>query len=241
MLTTFVDLTTVVVVRCRRHTMLTHRMTIKGAFTMATLLKIDSSPMGERSISRKLTAECAKIWSEAHSGGRVISRDLTAIDIPVIDQGWVAAAYTPADARTAEQKEALRVSDLLIADLEKADEYVLGVPMHNFSIPSTLKLWIDQVVRAGKTFAYGSAGPKGFLTGKKATLLMASGGVYEHGTALAALNFVTPYLRTVFGFLGVTDVNFIAAEGTSTLMTGKVDPQVFLAPSLQKVHAQASL
>ena len=208
---------------------------------MPTLLKIDSSPMGERSISRKLTAAFANTWSKAHPGGTVIARDLTAIDIPVIDGRWVAAAYTPENARTPEQKETLSVSDSLIADLQEADEYVIGVPMHNFSIPSTLKLWIDQVVRLGKTVAYGSNGAKGLLTGKKATLLMASGGVYEHGSAQAALNFVTPYLRTVFGFMGITDVNFIAAEGTAKLMTGQIDPQAFLAPSLEKVHAQASL
>jgi FMN-dependent NADH-azoreductase len=208
---------------------------------MPTLLKIDSSPMGDRSISRKLTAEFAKTWITTHPGETVISRDLTLMNIPVIDGGWVAAAYTPEDARTPEQRQTLSVSDLLIADLQKADEYVFGVPMHNFSIPSTLKLWIDQVMRAGKTFAYSSSGASGLLASKKATLLMASGGVYEHGSARAALNFVTPYLRTVFGFMGVTDVNFIAAEGTSKLMTGKVDPQAFLAPSLEKVQAQASL
>ena len=208
---------------------------------MPTLLKIDSSPMGERSISRKLSAAFAKTWTNAHPGGSVIARDLTAINIPVIDGRWVGAAYTPENARTPEQKKTLTISDSLIADLQKADEYVIGVPMHNFSIPSTLKLWIDQVARAGKTFSYGSGGAKGLLSGKKATLIMASGGVYEHGTALAALNFATPYLRAVLGFMGITDVNFIAAEGTSKLMSGDVDPQAFLAPSLEKVHLQASL
>jgi len=197
--------------------------------------------MGERSISRKLTAAFAKTWSKTHPGGTVIARDLTAIDIAVINGEWVAAAYTPENARTAEQKEILAVSDSLIADLQEADEYVIGVPMHNFSIPSTLKLWIDQVMRVGKTFEYGTGVAKGLLPGKTATLLVASGGVYEHGSALAALNFVTPYLRTVLGFMGITDVNFIAAEGTSKLMTGDVDPQAFLAPSLEKVHVQASL
>ena len=206
-----------------------------------TLLKIDSSPMGERSISRKLTAAFAKAWLKAHPGGTVISRDLTALHIPIVDGGWVGAAYTPEDARTPRQKDALATSDILIAELQQADEYVIGVPMHNFSIPSTLKLWIDQVVRLGKTVAYSAAGREGLLKGKKATLLMASGGVYEQGSALAALNFVTPYLRTIFGFIGVTDVNFIAAGGTRKLMTGEVDPQTFLAPSLEKVHAQASL
>jgi FMN-dependent NADH-azoreductase len=208
---------------------------------MATLLKIDSSPMGERSVSRKLTAEFAKTWTRAHPGGTVISRDLTTLDIPVVNGGWVAAAYTPEGARTAEQKDALAVSDLLIAELQKADEYVVGVPMHNFSVPSTLKLWIDQVVRMGKTFAYSAAGREGLLTGKKATLLIASGGVYDQGSATEALNFVTPYLRTIFGFMGITDINIIAAGGTQKLMTGEVDSQTFLAPSLEKVHAQASL
>lgn len=208
---------------------------------MPTLLKIDSSPMGERSISRKLTEEFVKTWIKAHPKEKVISRDLTLTEIPVIDAGWVAAAYTPEDARTKEQRETLGISDMLIAELQKADEYVVGVPMHNFGIPSTLKLWIDQVMRAGKTFSYTSNGASGLLEGKKATFLMASGAVYEHGSALAALNFVTPYLRTVFGYMGVTDVNFIAAEGTSKLRSGKVDPQTFLAPSLEKVQAQASL
>jgi FMN-dependent NADH-azoreductase len=188
-----------------------------------------------------LTAEFAKTWTKAHPGGTVISRDLTTLEIPIVNGGWVAAAYTPEDARTAAQKDVLATSELLIAELQEADEYVVGVPMHNFSVPSTLKLWIDQVMRAGKTFAYSAAGAKGLLAGKKATLLIASGGVYEPGSALEALNFVTPYLRTVFGFMGITDVNFIAAGGTQKLMTGEVDPQTFLAPSLEKVHAQAIL
>src|SRR5712664_1989755 len=208
---------------------------------MPILLKIDSSPMGERSISRKLTAAFAKTWSNAHPGGTVIARDLTAIDIPVIDGRWVGAAYTPENARTPEQKETLTISNSLIADLQKADEYVIGVPMHNFSIPSTLKLWIDQVVRIGKTTAYSATGLEGLLKGKKVTLLIASGGVYEQGSGREAFNFVTPYLRTVFGFLGITDVHFIAAGGTKELMMGNVDPQTFLAPSLEKIHAHASL
>jgi len=208
---------------------------------MATLLKIDSSPMGEHSISRKLTAQFAASWRKAHPGGEVISRDLTRTDLSPVNGLWVGAAYTPENARNPEQREALSVSDALIAELQRADEYVIGVPMHNFSIPSTLKLWIDQVARAGKTFSYGAEGPKGLLTGKKATLLVASGGVYEHGTAMASLNFVTPYLKAVFGFLGVADVTIIAAEGTAQLMTGKLDPQTFLAPSLEKVQSHASL
>ena len=207
---------------------------------MATLLKIDSSPMGKHSISRKLTAEFAATWQKAHPDGKVISRDLTVTKLPVVNGVWIGAAHTPDGSHSPEQREELAVSDKLIAELQQADEYVFGVPMHNFSIPSTLKLWIDQVARAGKTFSYGAEGPKGLLTGKKATVLIASGGVYER-TAMESLNFVTPYLRAVFGFLGITDVKIIAAEGTAQLMGGKVDPQTFLAPSLEKVQSHASL
>ena len=208
---------------------------------MATLLKLDSSPMGERSISRKLTEKFAKSWLHAHPAGKVIERDLTTINLPVINGFWVGASYTSEEARTAEQTAALAQSDSLIADLQHADEYVFGVPMHNFGIPSTLKLWIDQIARAGKTFSYGVDGPKGLLTGKKATLLLASGGDYSEGTAMASLDFVTPYLRAVFGFIGITDVTIITAEGTAQLMSGKVSPETFLAPSLEKVHSHASL
>src|SRR3984893_15405381 len=208
---------------------------------MSTLLKLDSSPMGPGSISRKLTAKFAETWLKSHHGGKVIERDLTTLNLPVLDASWVGAAYTLESSRTAAQTNALSVSDSLINDLEQADEYVFGVPMHNFSIPSTLKLWIDQVVRAGKTFAYGAGAPKGLLTGKKATLLLASGGVYGEGTATATLGFVTPYLRHLLGFIGIANVSVITAGGTAQLMSGKIDSQTFLAPSLEKVHAHASL
>ena len=208
---------------------------------MSILLRLDSSPMGERSISRKLTTKFAESWLKTHPGGKVIERDLTTMNLPVVDAFWAGAVHSPQSDRTAAQTKALAASDSLIKDLEQADEYVFGVPMHNFSIPSTLKLWIDQIVRAGKTFSYGATGPKGLLTGKKATLLLASGGEYGKGSAMASFDFVTPYLQTVLGFIGITDVTIIAAGGTAQLMSGKTDPQTFLAPSLEKVHAHASL
>jgi FMN-dependent NADH-azoreductase len=212
-----------------------------GGNHMSTLLKLDSSPMGERSISRKLTTKFAESWLRTHPGGKVIERDLATLNLPVVDAVWAGAAHTPEGSRTAAQAQALAASDSLIKDLEQADEYVFGVPMHNFSIPSTLKLWIDQVVRAGRTFSYGATGPKGLLTGKKATLLLASGGEYGKGSAMASFDFVTPYLQTVLAFIGIADVTIIAAGGTAQLMSGKTDPQTFLAPSLEKVHAHASL
>ena len=208
---------------------------------MSTLLKLDSSPMGDRSTSRKLTTKFAESWLKTHPGGKVIERDLATLNLPVVDAFWVGAVYTPESSRTPDQIKALAASDSLINNLKQADEYVFGVPMHNFSIPSTLKLWIDQIVRAGKTFSYGETGPKGLLTGKKATLLLASGGEYGKGSAMASFDFVTPYLEKVLAFIGITDVTIIAAGGTAQLMSGKLDPQTFLAPSLEKVHAHASL
>jgi FMN-dependent NADH-azoreductase len=134
----------------------------------------------------------------------------------------------------------LDLSDTLIAELEQADEVVIGVAMHNFSIPASLKLWIDQIVRSGRTFSYSSSGPQGLLRGKKATLLSASGGVYEAGTPAGAMNFVDPYLKTVLGFIGITDVTSVAAGGANRLMQGKVSRETFLKPTLERVRALAA-
>ena len=136
--------------------------------------------------------------------------------------------------------DALALSEQLIGELERADEYVIGVAMHNFSIPSVLKLWIDQVARNGRTFAYGKNGPQGLLKGKKATVLVASGGVYSAGSPAAAMNFIDPYLKTVLGFIGVTHVTFITAGGASKLMSGAVDRASFLQPTLAQVRALAA-
>jgi FMN-dependent NADH-azoreductase len=206
---------------------------------MPTLLHLDSSPL-ESSISRELTREFVKTWRNAHPDGKVIYRDLAATAPRPVDKAWISSAYTPQPARTPEQSAALASSDELIAELEAADEYVLGVAMHNFSIPSVLKLWIDQVVRVGKTFVYPESGPEGLLHGKKASILIASGGIYEAGTPAAALNFLDPYLKMILGFIGVTDVRWVSAGGAAQLMSGKVDRETFLKPTLERVRAVAA-
>lgn len=206
---------------------------------MSTLLQLDSSPLGT-SISRELTREFAAAWKSAHPAGTVIYRDLAAKVPQPIDAAWIHAAYTPAESRTPEQTAALALSEQLIGELERADEYVIGVAMHNFSIPSVLKLWIDQVARNGRTFAYGKNGPQGLLKGKKATVLVASGGVYSAGSPAAAMNFIDPYLKTVLGFIGVTHVTFITAGGASKLMSGAVDRASFLQPTLAQVRVLAA-
>jgi len=207
---------------------------------MPTLLQIDSSPLYGRSVSRQLTGAFVTQWKTSHPDGRVIDRDLNATSIPPVTAEWVGAAYTPEGARTPQQKEALALSETLLAELEQADEYVFGVPMHNFSVPSILKLWIDQIARVGRTFSYANGTPKGLLTGKKATFIIATGGMYDAQTRMASFNFVEPYLRSVFGFLGVTDATFLTAGGTAALNQGK-DRDAFLAPHLQAVQTHAQI
>src|SRR6266702_895519 len=205
---------------------------------MPTLLEIDSSPLGDASISRHLTAEFVRNWELANPTGRVIVRDLAATSIPPVTAAWVGAAHTPENALTLEQRNLLALSDTLIAELQTADEYVFGVPMHNFSIPATLKLWIDQIARANKTFSYATGSPVGLLKGKRATIIIASGGVYDSGTAMASFNFVEPYLRTVLAFLGVTDTTFVSAGGAAAVNFGKIDRQTFLEPHIESIRAQ---
>jgi FMN-dependent NADH-azoreductase len=205
---------------------------------MPTLLHIDSSPLYGRSVSRELTAAFVLQWKSSHPDGLVIDRDLNATAISPINAEWVGAVYTPENARSQQQKEVLSFSDSLISELEQADEYVIGVPMHNFGVPSALKLWIDQISRAGRTFSYVDGTPKGLLTGKKATFLIATGGIYDAQTQMASFNFVEPYLRSIFGFLGVTDATFLTAGGTMALNHGQ-DRDAFLAPHLQAVQTHA--
>jgi FMN-dependent NADH-azoreductase len=206
---------------------------------MSTLLHLDSSPL-ESSISRELTREFVKTWKNSHPDGTVIYRDLVANVPKPVDTSWIYASFTPEASRTPEQKETLALSEQLIAELAQADEYVFGVAMHNFSIPSVLKLWIDQVVRSGRTFTYAESGPEGLLHGKRATILAASGGIYQPGTPAAAMNFIDPYLKTILGFIGVTDVTFVTAGGAAQLMTGAVDREAFLKPTLERVRTVAA-
>ena len=205
---------------------------------MSTLLHINSSPLYAHSVSRELTAAFVEKWQSSNPHGNVIERDLTSTSIPPITAEWISAAYTPEDLRTPEQKELLSLSDTLIGELQSADEYVIGVPMHNFGVPSALKLWIDQIARAGKTFSYADGTPKGLLTGKRATIIIATGGNYDVQTQMASFNFVEPYLRSLFGFFGLKDTTFLTAGGTMALSHGQ-DREAFLAPHRQVVHTYA--
>lgn len=206
---------------------------------MPKLLHIDSSPLYGMSVSRELTATFAAQWKTAHPDGTTIDRDLNAVAIPPVTAAWITAAFTPEATHTEEQKQQLSLSDTFLSELQEADEWVIGVPMHNFGISSVLKLWIDQVLRAGKAFAYVDGKPQGLLTGKKVTFIVATGGMYDAGTQMASFNHVEPYLKSVFGFIGVTDATFLTAGGTMALRQGK-DRSTFLAPHIQAVQTHVS-
>jgi FMN-dependent NADH-azoreductase len=202
-----------------------------------TLLRIDSSPLDSgSSISRQLTAEFVQHWRQAWPEGKVITRDLTLSQLPPITSEWIGAAFSPPAGLTPRQREVLAISNEFIGELQAADEYVIGVPMYNFSIPAVLKLWIDQIVRAGKTFSYEGGTPAGLLFQKKATFVIASGGTYNEGTPAAAMNFVEPYLRSIFAFVGVTDIRFVNAGGTAQLRYG-ADPETLLQPAVASIRA----
>ncbi len=185
---------------------------LEGTKTMSSILLITSSPRGAASHSTQVATEFARKLQQATPGSTVVTRDLASHPLPHIDADYTAGIYTPVEARTAEQQRVVSVSDQAVDELFAADSIVISTGFINFSISSTLKSWIDHIARAGKTFSYGEDGPKGLVTGKKVYLVIASGGIYSAGPA-SALDHATPYLKSVLGFLGMTDVEVIRIEG----------------------------
>ena len=173
---------------------------------LENILRIEASPRSDTSVSRGLTAKVIE-----HLGGqtsvRVTERDVSE-GLPFVDADWIAANFTPADQRTAEQSQKLRTSDQLIDEIKSADTLVIGTPIYNFGIPATLKAWIDQVARVGLTFRYTEKGPVGLLEGKRAIVVVASGGTKVGSD----IDFATPYLRHALKFIGIEDVTVIAAD-----------------------------
>lgn len=168
-----------------------------------TILHIDSSARLTGSTSRDLSNRIVARLN----GNTVIRRDLTS-PLPQIDENWVNANFTPADQRTPEQVDRLALSDQLVDELLAADTIVIGAPVYNFSVPASLKAWVDLIARAGRTFRYTEQGPKGLLEGKRAIIAVASG-----GTKIGSeIDFASGYLRHIMGFVGITDVEIIAAD-----------------------------
>ena len=176
---------------------------------MNTLLKINASLFSANGQSSQLTERFAAAWQASHPGSRVVERDLAANPVPHLDGARFMAFLAKPEERSAEQQAVVDFSDALIAELRAADVIVIGLPMYNFGIPSQLKAYFDHLARAGVTFRYTATGPEGLITGKKAYILAARGGVYA-GTPKDSQ---TAYVRDFLGFIGITDVEFIYAEG----------------------------
>lgn len=171
------------------------------------ILIVNSSARSEGSVSRELIRELVAGMEASQGALDITHRDL-ARGIPFVSGDWVAANFTGHADRDDKQRNELALSDLLVRELKEADILVVGVPVYNFGVPAALKAWIDMVARARETFRYTSEGPEGLLTGKKAYLVVASGGVPVD----SPVDFATPYLRHALQFLGITDIEVIAAE-----------------------------
>ncbi|MGI5255517.1 FMN-dependent NADH-azoreductase [Actinacidiphila glaucinigra] len=179
---------------------------------MAHLLHIDSSARGEGSASRRLSAEYVAAWKSRNPHGTVTYRDLTTDTPGFVSTDWITGVFGPAETANASTEAAVAASEHLIREMEEADVIVLGVPMYNFGVPATFKAWIDRVVMAGRTFAFGENGPEGLLKGKKAVVLRASGSDFDNPD-FAPMDFHAPYIRGVLGWIGITDVEIIAVNG----------------------------
>jgi len=171
------------------------------------ILRIDASGRQRGSVSRRLTSDVVAALEMRHGNVDVVVRDLAA-GIDLVDQRWIEANFTAAENRSPDQRDALAESDRLVAELQAADVLVVGTPVYNFGVPAALKAWVDMIARARLTFRYGENGPVGLLEGKKAYVVVTSG-----GTAIGSgTDFATPWLRHALKFVGITDVEVVAAD-----------------------------
>lgn len=176
---------------------------------MATIQVIESSARKQGSVSRQLTEQFIATWQAAHPADQIKVRDLAVDQVPHLDANLLGGWMTPVEQQSEAEQAALALSNQLTDEVLAADVLVLAAPMYNFAIPSTLKAWLDHVLRAGVTFKYTETGPQGLLSGKRAFVLTARGGIYAGSTQ----DHQEPYLRQALAFIGIHDVTFINAEG----------------------------
>jgi FMN-dependent NADH-azoreductase len=182
---------------------------------MTNILAITSSP-NPNGVSNGLVDSFIDAQMSASPDSKVVRRDVGITPPPHLDGATIGSIYTPAEQRDEGARKSIALSDTLVEELEAADVIVIGAPMHNFGPSSGLKTWLDHVARVGRTFAYTEAGPKGMLSNKKVFVLGARGGDYGPESPAHGMDFVTPYLKTVLGFIGLDTVTFINAEGVAS-------------------------
>ena len=193
------------------------------------ILQINSSARSEGSQSTRLAASIVERLKAAQPDASLTVRDLAAQPHPALDEAALGALFTPAEQRTPEQNARVALDDALIAQIQAADVVVLGVPMYNFGVPTQLKNWIDAIARAKVTFQYTENGPEGLLKGKKVYVALTRGGFYRDTDADSQV----PYLKMVLGFLGMTDIEFVYAEG---MAMGPEAEQKAIASALQQIE-----
>lgn len=182
------------------------------------ILEVSASGRHQGSLSRELSADLVAALEDRFGTVKLTRRDL-ASGIPFVDDGWIEANFTADEDRTSRHKEVLAFSDELVRELKAADVLIIGAPVYNFSVPAVLKAWIDMVARARLSFRYTQNGPRGLLTGKKAYLVVATGGV----PVGSAVDFATPYLRHALSFIGIKDVEVIAADKVNSNKADAMD------------------
>ena len=178
---------------------------------MATLLYISSSIFGDNGNSSQLAGEFIQRWQAANPRGQVVRRDLTEAPLAHLDGARVGAFFTPTEQRSAAQQAIVDESDALVAELRDADVVVIGLPMYNFGVPSQFKAWMDNIARAGITFKYTETGPVGLLENKPVLVFAARGGVYAN----TPNDHQEPFVRQFLGFIGLSNVQFVFAEGVN--------------------------
>lgn len=179
---------------------------------MKKILNITSSPRGAASSSIQLAGVVIDQLKAAHPDAVVETIDLVSLHWPHLEESHLSSFFTPAEKHSQQDKAAIRHSDDMIRAIQDADILVIGAPMYNFNIHSTLKAWIDHIVRSGHTFKVGEAGAEGLIKGKKVYLVISSGWVYSDGP-MKSHDFIEPYLRFILGFIGLTDISVFRAEG----------------------------
>jgi len=208
---------------------------------VSTLLKIDVSPRGDASLSRALADVFVDRWRSSHPDNKVVARDLANTELPFVEMPWIIGANSDPGGHGPVEQQALAIGEEMIAELANADHYLVSTPMYNFAIPAKLKAYIDHVVRLGKTFSVTEDGQYvGLLTGKKATVILASLGSYSPGSPAEGYDYETPYLRMILGFIGVVEVTFVRAGGAMAIMRGEQTADQFLAAHVHDVEAAAS-
>jgi FMN-dependent NADH-azoreductase len=199
------------------------------------ILEIAASGRRDDSITRQLSADLISALQDRFGPIEVSRRDL-ASGVPFVDEAWIEANFTPDEVKTQKHRDALAYSDELVAELRNADTLVIGVPVYNFSISASLKAWIDMVARARLTFRYTESGPVGLLQGKKAYLVVATGGV----PVGSPMDFATPYLRHALSFLGITEVDVIAADELNSRADESMDRARAQIAELVHLNARAA-